>query len=111
MRVEIQAQETFNESQAEPFVKPEFPIWWIELLRPPGELSDYAEQGPEEPYLLKLSPMISTFRRVEVLLSSSGSGSASRRKAFQSRISTAVFASVFDGDIWDRGGWEIAIEW
>lgn len=41
--------------------------------------------------------MATTFRRVEALLSASGSGSGSWRKAFQSATANAIFGLLFEG--------------
>lgn len=46
-------------------------------------------------HFLKLFPMVVTLCRVEGLFSSSGSGSGSRRKAFQSTTAAAFLGGFF----------------
>ena len=99
MCAQIPGEETFNQSQAEPFDKPELPVWWIEFLGPSGKLSTNSYRVPKGRYLLKLFPISFILRLVEDLFVSSGSGSGSQRKAFQSMVSTASLGFFADDDI------------
>lgn len=103
MCIEVIAEETLNKLQAELLEKPEPLVGWVEFLSPSGGLSDCSESCSEGRYLLKLFPIATTFRRVEPLLSASGSGSGSWRKAFQSTTANAFFGLLFDGAMEDQG--------
>jgi hypothetical protein len=101
--IEVIAKEALNKFQAKLLEKPEPPVRGIECFGLSGELSDCSTPCSEGEYLLKQFPIATTFRRVEALLSASGSGSGSWRKAFQSATANAILGLLLEGAMEDQG--------